>query len=105
MSNASNIEWTDATWNPVVGCSRVSAGCDRCYAVGMTRRLEGMSKARHNARLAFYAGLTVESKPAALAKGQMVRVPEDKAKMLDENGIKVCCQGCVGKSATRGGGE
>lgn len=32
MSDDSGIEWTDATWNPLVGCSRVSAGCEHCYA-------------------------------------------------------------------------
>ncbi len=32
MSGASSIEWTDATWNPVRGCSRVSEGCRNCYA-------------------------------------------------------------------------
>lgn len=32
MSGTSSIQWTDATWNPVVGCARVSAGCDHCYA-------------------------------------------------------------------------
>lgn len=32
MGDTSSIEWTDATWNPVVGCTRVSAGCDHCYA-------------------------------------------------------------------------
>ncbi len=32
MSGTSAIEWTDATWNPTVGCSRVTAGCDHCYA-------------------------------------------------------------------------
>ncbi len=42
----SNIEWTDATWNPVSGCTRVSPGCDHCYAVTMTHRLEGMERAR-----------------------------------------------------------
>lgn len=31
MSTGTKIEWTDATWNPVTGCTRVSAGCDRCY--------------------------------------------------------------------------
>ena len=32
MSDKSNIEWTDATWNPIVGCTKVSPGCDHCYA-------------------------------------------------------------------------
>lgn len=34
----SAIEWTDATWNPTVGCSRVSPGCDGCYAIGVAHR-------------------------------------------------------------------
>lgn len=34
----SKIEWTDATWNPTVGCSRVSPGCDGCYAIGVAHR-------------------------------------------------------------------
>lgn len=42
MSDQSRIEWTEATWNPVVGCSRVSAGCDHCYAIRMTGRLQAM---------------------------------------------------------------
>ena len=38
MSEHSSIEWTDATWNPVRGCTKVSPGCDRCYAERMTHR-------------------------------------------------------------------
>ena len=38
MSDKSSIEWTDATWNPVVGCSKVSAGCDNCYAETLALR-------------------------------------------------------------------
>jgi protein gp37 len=34
----SSIEWTDETWNPTVGCSRVSPGCDHCYAIGVAHR-------------------------------------------------------------------
>ena len=34
----SRISWTDATWNPVVGCDKVSPGCDNCYAEALTRR-------------------------------------------------------------------
>lgn len=37
MSAKTAIEWTDATWNPVTGCSRVSAGCDYCYAERLAR--------------------------------------------------------------------
>ena len=39
-----NIEWATDVWNPVTGCSRVSAGCDRCYAETMSRRLSHNSK-------------------------------------------------------------
>ena len=35
------IEWTDAVWNPVTGCSKVSAGCKNCYAERMAKRLRG----------------------------------------------------------------
>lgn len=42
MSNVSAIEWTEETWNPVTGCSKVSAGCDNCYAEVMARRLHAM---------------------------------------------------------------
>jgi len=43
----SSIEWTQETWNPVSGCTRASAGCDFCYAVTMTRRLEAMGSAKY----------------------------------------------------------
>jgi protein gp37 len=39
MGQKSAIEWTDATWNPVTGCSAVSAGCDNCYAATLAKRL------------------------------------------------------------------
>jgi protein gp37 len=41
MSGASKIEWTDATWNPVTGCTKVSEGCDHCYAERITNRFGG----------------------------------------------------------------
>lgn len=42
MSDRSRIEWTEATWNPVTGCDRVSTGCDNCYALTLARRLKAM---------------------------------------------------------------
>ena len=39
MGQKTGIEWTDATWNPVTGCTRVSAGCDNCYAATLAERL------------------------------------------------------------------
>jgi protein gp37 len=36
-----SIEWTDASWNPVRGCARVSAGCENCYAEQVARRFAG----------------------------------------------------------------
>ena len=45
MSDKSGIEWTDATWNPVAGCSIVSPGCTNCYAMGVAGRMEAISVA------------------------------------------------------------
>jgi len=42
MSQASRIEWTEATWNPTVGCTKISPGCKNCYAEAMAKRLQAM---------------------------------------------------------------
>lgn len=47
MANRSNIEWTDSTWNPVTGCSKVSSGCANCYAFRMAKRLKAMGNPRY----------------------------------------------------------
>ncbi|MGP4686553.1 DUF5131 family protein [Agrobacterium pusense] len=49
-----SIEWTDATWNPVAGCTIMSAGCTNCYAMRMAARLEAMGVEK-------YKGLTRKS--------------------------------------------
>lgn len=51
MATNSSIEWTEATWNPVVGCTIISPGCTNCYAMRMARRLEAMGQPK-------YAGMT-----------------------------------------------
>lgn len=59
MAQLSSIEWTDLTWNPVVGCSIESAGCRNCYAMRMAARLQAMGHEK-------YAGLTTRSKRGAV---------------------------------------
>lgn len=66
------IEWTDATWNPVAGCSIVSAGCTNCYAMQMAKRLEAMNVEK-------YKGLTRKSGKRAVWKG---KVKEDSASLV-----------------------
>jgi len=52
MSAGTGIEWTEATWNPIAGCTPVSPGCLHCYAATMSNRLEAMKQPK-------YQGLTV----------------------------------------------
>lgn len=65
------IEWTDATWNPVAGCSVLTAGCTNCYAMQMARRLEAMGVSK-------YDGLTRKSGKRAVWNGV---VREDSASL------------------------
>jgi protein gp37 len=54
LAGASDIEWTEATWNPIAGCALVSPGCTNCYAMRMAARLQAMG-------LEKYAGTTRKS--------------------------------------------
>jgi protein gp37 len=47
MADRSAIEWTEATWNPVTGCDRVSTGCEHCYAMTLAKRLKAMGSAKY----------------------------------------------------------
>lgn len=47
MAGMSSIEWTEATWNPVTGCTKVSPGCKNCYAERMAKRLQGMGQVNY----------------------------------------------------------
>lgn len=71
MSTATSIEWTDSTWNPVVGCSIVSPGCTNCYAMRMAARIERMNPAAKH-----YRGLTRYASAQPVWSG-VVRTAED----------------------------
>ncbi len=59
MAVSSNIEWTEATWNPISGCSILSPGCTNCYAMRMASRLEAMGQEKY-----------AEVQPGSLVVGQ-----------------------------------
>jgi protein gp37 len=65
MATNSPIEWTEATWNPVGGCTILSPGCTNCYAMRLARRLEAMGQQK-------YAGTTRVSGGRAKWNGKIV---------------------------------
>lgn len=69
MAQGSAIEWTDATWNPVTGCTKVSAGCKNCYAERMANRLKAMRVPQ------YAAGFRVTLQPQALDLPRLWRRP------------------------------
>lgn len=69
MSDNSAIEWTDATWNPVTGCTKVSPGCDHCYAETFAERWRG-TPGHH-----FENGFDVTLRPERLAEPLRWRKP------------------------------
>ena len=68
MSDTTSIQWTDATWNPVRGCSVVSPGCTHCYAMKQAHRFSGAGQA--------YEGLTKLTNGGPVWTGKVRLVPE-----------------------------
>jgi protein gp37 len=68
MDDKSKIEWTDATWNCIRGCSRVSTGCERCYAEGVAARFSGPGQP--------YEGLALRKASGPAWTGEVRFVPE-----------------------------
>lgn len=68
------IEWTEATWNPVTGCSKISAGCQHCYAERMARRLKAMGQPKYRNGFEVTLHPDVLSQPFAWRKPMMVFV-------------------------------
>ena len=70
MASKSSIEWTEATWNPIVGCSVVSPGCTNCYAMKMSGRINRMQPDGH------YAGTVQDSRAGAVWTGKVALAPD-----------------------------
>ena len=70
----SNIEWTDETWNPVTGCTKVSAGCKNCYAEKMAKRLKAMGQPRYKDGFKLTLQKDLIHRPSTWKKPRMVFV-------------------------------
>lgn len=67
--NKTSIAWTERTWNPVTGCTKLSAGCAHCYAETMAKRLQGMGQKR------YANGFQLTLHPEALSEPMKVKEP------------------------------
>lgn len=67
--NKTKIAWTERTWNPVTGCTKISEGCRHCYAETMAKRLQGMGQKR------YANGFTLTLHPEALNEPKRIKKP------------------------------
>jgi protein gp37 len=74
MAQLSRIEWTDATWNPVTGCTKISPGCKNCYADRMARRLQAMGQPRYRNGFSVTLQPDVLEEPLRWSKPKLVFV-------------------------------
>ncbi|HEY8747179.1 MAG TPA: phage Gp37/Gp68 family protein [Tepidisphaeraceae bacterium] len=74
VAQGSSIEWTEATWNPVTGCTKVSAGCKHCYAERMAKRLQAMGVDRYAKGFALTLQPDVIDLPRQWKKGRTIFV-------------------------------
>jgi len=74
VPSSTSIEWTDVTWNPVTGCTKVSAGCRNCYAERMARRLQAMGQPRYRDGFRVAMHREVISAPSRWRRPRMVFV-------------------------------
>lgn len=70
----SSIEWTESTWNPLTGCTKVSAGCMNCYAERMSRRLKAMGQENYRNGFKLTMHPQVLNKPLQWKSPQMIFV-------------------------------
>lgn len=77
MADKTGIEWTDATWNPIVGCSIVSKGCTNCYAMRVAHRMEAIADASWDSSVPHqYRALTKPSKAGPVWTGRINIAPD-----------------------------
>jgi protein gp37 len=81
MADSTQIEWTDSTWNPVTGCSKITAGCDFCYAERFSERFRGVDG--HP----FESGFDLTLRPARLTQPLQWRQPRGIIRSAESAGL------------------
>ena len=74
MATKSSIEWTESTWNPVTGCTKMSSGCKNCYAERMAKRLHAMGQPNYRNGFQVTCHPETLGAPLKLKKPQMIFV-------------------------------
>ncbi len=74
MASRSAIEWTESTWNPVTGCTKISSGCKNCYAERMAKRLQAMGQPNYRNGFKLTCHPHVLELPLHWKKSQMIFV-------------------------------
>ena len=74
MATGSSIEWTESTWNPVTGCTKISTGCKHCYAERMARRLQAMGQPNYRNGFKVTCHPDVLGHPTKWKRSQMIFV-------------------------------
>ena len=74
MGGTTKIEWTDSSWNPVTGCTKISPGCENCYAERMARRLKAMGQPNYSNAFTLTTHEHVIETPLKWSKPQMIFV-------------------------------
>ena len=74
MSTNTKIEWTEATWNPITGCTKISDGCTNCYAYAMAKRLHAMGNVRYKNEFRVTIHRDLIERPLSWKRSRMVFV-------------------------------
>ncbi len=88
MAEHSGIEWTESTWNPLTGCTKVSPGCKHCYAERMAKRLQAMGQPNYR------NGFKLSSARKRARKAARMEKAAGHFRQLDERPVP---QGCAGR--------
>ena len=77
MSTLSAIEWTEITWNPITGCTKISQGCKHCYAERLAKRLQSMGTKKYR------NGFTVTTHASSLEEPLLEQLPDFPLEGID----------------------